>query len=744
MKEFHCIETLITMGSGGQQSPSKVAKNARTNAGSSSISPSSKAAISNSIVKETIGRSKNKTGSTDTANDSMNRGGVSLTFFMASLLIGAVSSYSAGKYYRASILVNNDSQARTARPAEWVEIMNEADFTRQTVRVVDQHQTCEAEECRAGSSSRTVVLETIEMEQGEEFGQFEYDNAEPEKKEDPTGISVMLDIDRLDPNFLGNTKQIRETLLEIIWDTSRNRDLAMESMVCQDRSSKAGVYCFLRLEDGHKMSLSTWPERGVLLLDIFWAGEEFLLPMIKLLKLKFADGRIRWNHILRGSRTNEGRWKPLEHDITELLLEVKNQFHHKREIGTLQSPFQRVDVWEALHQDVDLIEGFEKSSTAENNYFTQNPELFSPTRMLYLDGVMQSSSRGDESYHETLVHPAMFAHAEGPKRVAIIGGGEGATLREVLKHKSVEQCKMIEIDPGMVKGARDWLPAWNDCSSFGEGNCFDEPRTDLLLEDAFGWFMNRFSKTKVIAEEMKEEHFDVIIMDALDPEDQVEFAIALYRNEEFWGSLHEALTDDGILVMQLGESPKVSEYGEHIGIYKNRAALFRTVQKAGFGTFHIYEESHCDFKNPWSFLVACKSNKCSEQWRLNEAQINLRAHERILRTHDGALPLHFFDGDQMRLYQVPSRAWETVFCRTHPVPKECEVIAPGRPLASNATRLSLQIPSMTASKSKSPAVMEYYYNAQQQSPCQNATKLSPVRDRHQHLVLDFLSSNQLC
>ena len=65
------------------------------------------------------------------------------------------------------------------------------------------------------------------------------------------------------------------------------------------------------------------------------------------------------------------------------------------------------------------------------------------------------------------------AHSHGPKRAAIIGGGEGATLREILKHQSVEVCVMIDIDPGIVQAARDWLPRMNDCSDYGTGSCFE-------------------------------------------------------------------------------------------------------------------------------------------------------------------------------------------------------------------------------------------------------------------------------
>ena len=127
---------------------------------------------------------------------------------------------------------------------------------------------------------------------------------------------------------------------------------------------------------------------------------------------------------------------------------------------------------------------------------------------------MQSRRSGDAPYHEALVHPAMFTH-KNPKRVAIIGGGEGATLREVLKHNTVEKVVMIEIDEAMVKAAREFLPDWNDCSNLAgrRANCFDDPRAEVFFEDAFKWFIDRFSDDGSL--KGTEEPFDVIIMDAL-------------------------------------------------------------------------------------------------------------------------------------------------------------------------------------------------------------------------------------
>lgn len=105
----------------------------------------------------------------------------------------------------------------------------------------------------------------------------------------------------------------------------------------------------------------------------------------------------------------------------------------------------------------------------------------------------------------------MFAHV-APTRVAIIGGGEGATLREVLKHNTVEEAIMIEIDQEMVNVSRQYIPEWSDCSDLERSAdwCVDDPRASMYYEDAYAWFLNRYSNDSNTTEPI-----DIIIMDAL-------------------------------------------------------------------------------------------------------------------------------------------------------------------------------------------------------------------------------------
>jgi len=134
-----------------------------------------------------------------------------------------------------------------------------------------------------------------------------------------------------------------------------------------------------------------------------------------------------------------------------------------------------------------------------------------PDRVVMRDGWVESTLFHEAAYHEALVHPALFAHAN-PKRVAIIGGGEGASLREVLKHKTVEEAVLLEIDETIVNVSKEYMPEWSDCSDL-KGSaawCIKDPRTRLYHEDALTWFVDRYASAEASAEAI-----DVVIMNAL-------------------------------------------------------------------------------------------------------------------------------------------------------------------------------------------------------------------------------------
>ncbi len=162
-------------------------------------------------------------------------------------------------------------------------------------------------------------------------------------------------------------------------------------------------------------------------------------------------------------------------------------------------------------------------------------------RSLILDNYIQSSEVDEYIYHESLVHPAMVAHPN-PRKVLIIGGGEGATLREVLKHECVEKAVMVDIDREVVEMARKYLEKWHQ-------GAFDDPRAEVVIADGLKY-----------VREVKEK-FDVIVLDLTDPYG-IEISKKLY-SEEFYRAIYNILTDEGLMVTQAGSSfffEKVYDY----------------------------------------------------------------------------------------------------------------------------------------------------------------------------------------
>jgi spermidine synthase len=154
-------------------------------------------------------------------------------------------------------------------------------------------------------------------------------------------------------------------------------------------------------------------------------------------------------------------------------------------------------------------------------------------KVLVLDGYIQSSINDEFYYHESLVHPVLFTHPN-PQNILIIGGGEGATLREVLKHNTVRRAIMVDIDGELLNIAKEHL------SEMHQGSFYD-PRAVILVEDGLKYVMSVNDK------------FDAIIIDLIDPYLVESIASPLYE-KEFYERIKSILSTDGIMVTQAGNA----------------------------------------------------------------------------------------------------------------------------------------------------------------------------------------------
>ena len=146
-------------------------------------------------------------------------------------------------------------------------------------------------------------------------------------------------------------------------------------------------------------------------------------------------------------------------------------------------------------------------------------------RIMTLDNVIQTTEVDEYIYHESLVHVPLFSHPN-PESVLIIGGGDGGSLREVLKHRSVKRATMVDIDGDVVQASKDYLPQWN--------TGFSDPRANVLIGDGL------FFVEKARAE------YDAVIVDSTDPVGPGE---SLFT-EEFYSNVKRALRPGGVVSAQ--------------------------------------------------------------------------------------------------------------------------------------------------------------------------------------------------
>lgn len=223
---------------------------------------------------------------------------------------------------------------------------------------------------------------------------------------------------------------------------------------------------------------------------------------------------------------------------------------------------------------------------------------------LVLDGKLQSSQRDEFIYHEALVHPALITHP-GPSTVFIAGGGEGATLREVLAHRTVKKVVMVDIDQEAVDICRRFLPSLHQGS-------FEDRRVEVLYLDA----------RKYLAE--SSELFDIIVIDITDPTEGGP-SWKLYTRE-FYQIASDRLASGGILAVQSGPANL------------HDMPVFNTINRTLRQVFpRVFPYATCipSFAGAWGFTVSTQGQYPSA---MQATEIDSRVASRVCRN------LRFYDG----------------------------------------------------------------------------------------------------
>lgn len=191
---------------------------------------------------------------------------------------------------------------------------------------------------------------------------------------------------------------------------------------------------------------------------------------------------------------------------------------------------------------------------------------------LFLNGNLQFHSRDEYRYHEALVHPAMAAHG-APKRVLVLGGGDGMAVREVLKHPGVESVTLVELDPHMTT-----LFAEQPLLRKLNADALHSPKLTIVNADAFAWL------------ERNDGLFDVIVVDFPDP---TNFAVGKLYTTSFYRLIDHHLAAGGYAVVQT-TSPLIAR--------RSYWTVVQTIEAAGLTTSPYH--AHVPSFGEWGFVLA--------------------------------------------------------------------------------------------------------------------------------------------
>ncbi|MEY4926208.1 MAG: hypothetical protein RI894_644 [Bacteroidota bacterium] len=313
--------------------------------------------------------------------------------------------------------------------------------------------------------------------------------------------------------------------------------------------SPYGVSGVVVIQESH-LAIHTWPEFGYAAVDVFTCGDS-------------VNPWICYDYLLKAFEARNGSAMEIKRGQTDLLqranftLDTGNTHYDTQQGETVQAEYKR-DVWFTDKNDdiaLSLRHTGELLYRAKSPYQTvQVLNTHAYGKMLTIDDLVMCTEKDEFVYHEMITHIAMQTHKD-PKKVLVIGGGDGGTVRELVKYENMEHVTMVEIDEKVVEASKLHLPTLS--SAFGH------EKLTLLFDDGI----------KFVAES-PDASYDVLIVDGSDPRGPAEGLFS----EAFFANCKRCLKADGILVTQ-SEGP---HFNQKAMVEMNQC--FRSI----FGNEHVH------------------------------------------------------------------------------------------------------------------------------------------------------------
>ena len=378
------------------------------------------------------------------------------------------------------------------------------------------------------------------------------------------GRHIIAELYNCKSEFINDVSLVEKTMLEAA-------DKAGATVINSTfhHFSPFGVSGVIVIQESH-FSIHCWPEYGYASIDIYTCGET-VDPWIayEYLKGEFKASHGSTMELNRGQSNLIGDISEKDRAENTTSAISKNQIKHSRNIWfteknenlalSLRHTGERLFL---LHSEYQKIEIFET-------------EAFG--KILVLDGKIVCAEEDEYVYHEMIAHVPVFAHTD-PKRILVIGGGDGGTVRELVKHQEIEIIDLVEIDGEVIEASKKYLPKL--------ASAFSNPKVNIHIEDGIEFVKN-----------CPPEVYDIVIVDSDEPSGP---GIGLFTNE-FYKNVYQVLNENGLLVTQ-SESPRYNQ------------KIFKDVYHIYFKVFG-HENVHCYLmylpsypSGMWSFSFSSKGS----------------------------------------------------------------------------------------------------------------------------------------
>jgi spermidine synthase len=290
--------------------------------------------------------------------------------------------------------------------------------------------------------------------------------------------------------------------------------------------SPYGVSGVVVIQESH-LAIHTWPEYGYASVDLFTCGDT-------------VNPWVSYNYLKKAFEADHGSAVEMRRGELDLLKRKDFDITQLRdEKSTAEGqPLQKSDIWFTERDEniaLSLRHKGDKLYQAQSDF--QKVEVYDTYaygKLLTLDGLVMTTEKDEFVYHEMISHIAALTHPK-PKRALVIGGGDGGTVRELLRHESLEEVVMVEIDDKVIEASREHLP--------GIASALNHEKLNLIIDDGIKYVKNS-----------GDESFDIVIVDSTDPVGPGEGLFTV----EFYEDVYRILKKDGIMVTQ-SESPRFNQ-----------------------------------------------------------------------------------------------------------------------------------------------------------------------------------------